>query len=161
MSLDTPDDLVFERLQNVCYPDQPLGRSILGTIENVKSFTKENFFNFLNKFYEPRKMILCVAGGVYHQDIFDIARNKFENQKNFNVIGPQEARFVGGEYVEKKELEQAHLALGFEAPKFTASNLYDARVFTAILGGGMSSRLFQEIREKRGLCYSIFSFMET
>ena len=161
MSLDTPDDLVFERLQNVCYPDQPLGRSILGSIDNVKSFTKESFFEFLNKFYEPRKMILCVAGGVDHRDIFCIAQDKLEGLKNFNVKGPKKAKFVGGEYGEKKELEQAHLALAFEAPKCTDLNIYDARVFSAILGGGMSSRLFQEAREKRGLCYSIFSFMET
>lgn len=161
MYLDSPDDVVFDSLQNICYPNQALGRSILGTVESVKKFEQGDFFNFLKRFYGPQQMILCVAGGIDHSHVFRLAEEKFDFLESNIVPTPSVAKFVGGESNIKKELEQVHFALALEAPKLTDPNLYDARIFASILGGGMSSRLFQEVREKRALCYSIFSFMET
>ena len=161
MYLDTPDDVVFDWLQSICYPNQPIGRSILGSPENVKRFRQKDFFNFLQKYYVPKEMIICVAGGVRHTEVFRIIEESFGFLDYIDAPKPIKAEFGGGEYRKEKDLEQAHFAFALEGPKLTDLNLYDARVFTSILGGGMSSRLFQEIREKRGLCYSIFSFIET
>ena len=161
MYLDTPDDVVFDWLQDVCYPDQPIGRSILGNPENVKRFGQKDFFNFLRKHYAPKEMIVCVAGGVRHTEVFRIIEEKFGFLDAIDAPKPIKAEFGGGEYRKEKDLEQVHFAFALEAPKLTDPKLYDARVFTSILGGGMSSRLFQQLREKRGLCYSIFSFIET
>ncbi len=161
MYLDTPEDVVFDWLQTTCYPDQPMGRSILGSPNNVKKFKRKDFFDFLDKYYGPKQIIICVAGGIKSSDVFRFVEEKFGILDGSDIFCPSEAKFKGGESRTEKELEQAHFAFALEAPNLKAPTIYDARVFTSILGGGMSSRLFQEIREKRGLCYSIFSFIET
>ena len=160
MYLDTPEDVVFDWLQDACYPDQALGRNILGTRENIKKFNRKDFIKFLKKFYAPNQIILCVAGNVDSKEVFQLSEEKFGGLEKFEIDKPAPAKFIGGEYIKIKKLEQIHFGLAFEAPKFGDKDLYDASIFVSILGGGMSSRLFQEIREKRGLCYSVFSFME-
>jgi predicted Zn-dependent peptidase len=155
--LDTPDDVVFDWLQEVAYPEQPLGRTILGPSERVAAFSKSDLSRFVSEHYGPEKMILSAAGGVDHDTIVAEAEKLFGHLKG----GPSEvivpARFAGGERREVKPLEQVHFALAFETPGYRDDAVYTAQIYSTALGGGMSSRLFQEIREKRGLCYTIFA----
>ena len=161
MYQDMPDDVVSDLLRNISYLDQPLGRSILGSPENVKKFKRTDFFGFVEKYYHPKQIIIAVAGGVKSSTVFRSIEKKFGFLHGPDFLSPSEAKFKGGEKRIKKDLEQAHFTFAFEAPVETDPKIYDARVFGAILGGGMSSRLWQEIREKRGLCYSIHSGVES
>ena len=157
-SLDTPDDLIFDWLQDICYPQQALGRTILGPAERVQSFSRHNLLEFIAEHYHPERMILSAAGGIDHEAIVRLAEETFGNlpkctaPEYFGV-----AKFGGGETRKEKPLEQAHVALAFEGPSYRDEDIYTAQIYSVALGGGMSSRLFQEIREKRGLCYTIFA----
>jgi predicted Zn-dependent peptidase len=156
-ALDTPDDVIFDWLQEASYPDQPFGRTILGPAERVSSFQRDDLLRFVSEHYGPNQMILSAAGGVDHDRIVAQATAIFGGLKRVSdtVLAP--AAFAGGERREVKDLEQVHFALAFEAPGYRAPEVYTAQVYATALGGGMSSRLFQKIREERGLCYSIFA----
>jgi predicted Zn-dependent peptidase len=155
--LDTPDDVVFDWLQEVAYPGQPLGRSILGPTDRVQGFSRADLETFVAEHYGPDRMILAAAGAVDHGWLVAEAERLF-GQLSPTRIGPASpAHFECGERREIKRLEQVHLALAFEGPGYRDDDIYTAQVYTTALGGGMSSRLFQEIRERRGLCYSIFA----
>ncbi len=156
-ALDTPDDIIFDWLQEVSYPDQPFGRTILGPQERVASFAKADLAGFVAQHYGPDQMILSAAGGVDHDAIVAQATEIFGGLKPVGASTIQRAAFAGGERREIKDLEQAHFALGFEAPGYLHADVYAAQVYAMTMGGGMSSRLFQKIREERGLCYSIFA----
>jgi len=156
-SLDTPDDIIFDWLQEVSYPDQPFGRTILGPAERVSGFSRDDLVRFVAQHYGPDRMILAAAGGVDHDAILARATALFGDLKPVGDGRVQPARFSGGERREVKDLEQVHFALSFEAPGYLADDVYVAQVYATALGGGMSSRLFQKIREERGLCYSIFA----
>jgi len=156
-SLDTPDDVIFDWLQEIAYPDQPMGRSILGPAERVGSFTREDLSTFVAERYGPGQMILAAAGAVDHDRIVKLAEQIFGHLPARPSATPEAARYASGERTELKTLEQVHFTLGFEAPSYRDREIYTAQIFATALGGGMSSRLFQEIREKRGLCYSIFA----
>nr|WP_226898318.1 pitrilysin family protein [Mangrovicoccus algicola] len=156
-ALDTPDDVVFDWLQEVSYPGQALGRSILGPAERVGTFSREDLSKFVTERYGPGQMILAAAGAVDHDKLVRQAEALFGHLRAspFEVADP--AKFAGGERREIKQLEQVHFTLAFESPSYRDPAIYTAQIFATALGGGMSSRLFQEIREKRGLCYSIFA----
>ena len=157
-ALDTPDDIVFDWLQETAYPDQPLGRTILGPEERVSAFTREDLTGFVGRHYGPNQMILSAAGAVDHAAIVAEAERLFghlEPVENSGRMDP--ARFVGGERHETKALEQVHFALAFEGPTYRDPDIYTAQIYSTLMGGGMSSRLFQEVRERRGLCYTIFA----
>ena len=156
-SLDTPDDVVFDWLQEVSYPDQPIGRTILGPTERVKAFTQDDLRTFVGQHYGPEQMILAAAGAVDHDEIVRLAEAAFGEVKRRKAPAADIARFAGGERREIKELEQAHFTLALEAPGYKHEDIYTAQIFATAFGGGMSSRLFQEAREKRGLCYTIFA----
>ncbi|MCA3511391.1 MAG: insulinase family protein [Rhodobacter sp.] len=156
-ALDTPDDVIFDWLQEASYPDQAFGRTILGPSERVSSFGREDLTGFVAQHYGPDQMILSAAGGVDHDRIVAEARAVFGGLKPVGAVPVQPADFRGGERREVKNLEQVHFALAFEAPGYHAPDVYTAQVYAMALGGGMSSRLFQKIREQRGLCYSIFA----
>ncbi len=156
-ALDTPDDIIFDWLQEVSYPDQPFGRTILGPEERVSSFGRADFQDFVAEHYRPSQMILAAAGAVDHDAIVAQARAMFgaiTAQAN-SSFAP--ARFLGAERREVKDLEQVHFAMAFEAPAYRDPDVFVAQVYATAMGGGMSSRLFQKIREERGLCYSIFA----
>ncbi len=156
-SLDTPDDVVFDWLQEASYQDQSIGRSILGPDERVKSFNRSDLQGFVAERYGPSEMILSAAGAVDHDAIVREAERLFGHLAP-RVSAPVDvARFTGGERREVKDLEQAHFTLALEGPDYRDPEIYTAQIFASAFGGGMSSRLFQEVREKRGLCYSIFS----
>ena len=152
---DTPDDVIFELLQREAYADTQLGRSILGSEENIKSFKRKNFTDFIENNYFSEKIVICAAGNLKHKKLCKLA----DSLKNIKALKQEsivsKVQFKGGEKRVVKDLEQAHFAVGFEAPSLISPKLFAGKVFSVIMGGGMSSRLFQEIREKRGLCYSI------
>lgn len=156
-ALDTPDDVIFDWLQEEAYPDHPMGRTILGPSERVSNFSREDLQSFIKQHYGPEQMILSAAGAVDHDAIVKLAETLFGDMKATPVFDVDAARFFGGERRQNKALEQAHFALAFESPGYREDEIYTAQIYASALGGGMSSRLFQEIRENRGLCYSIFA----
>ena len=156
-ALDTPDDVIFDWLQEEAFPDQPLGRTILGPAERVSRFSREDLSGFIAQHYGPGQMILSAAGAVDHDEIVRLAEKLFGDMPAKPLFEVDGARFRGGEMRQQKPLEQTHFALGFESPGYRADDIYVAQIYASALGGGMSSRLFQEIRENRGLCYTIFA----
>jgi predicted Zn-dependent peptidase len=156
-ALDTPDDIIFDWLHEVSYPDQPFGRTILGLEQKVAGFSRADLKGFVAAHYGPDKMIVSAAGGVDHDTLVALATSIFGGLSAIGdgLVAP--AAFAGGERREIKDLEQVHFALNFEAPGYRDADVYTAQVYATAMGGGMSSRLFQKIREERGLCYSIFA----
>lgn len=155
---DTPDDLVFEHLQAAAFSGQTLGRSILGTDESVSSFTRADVQGFLDHHYRGSRVIVAAAGDVDHDTLVAQAR---ESLASLPALAPplaEPARFVGGKMREERDLEQVNVALAFPGVSIRDERVYAARVFANVLGGGMASRLFQEVREKRGLCYTVSAF---
>jgi len=155
---DNPDDHVFDLFQSAAFPDQPIGRTILGTIESVKSFEPESIRAYMERNYVGNHMVMAAAGNVNHDELVDIANERFRDLRPSGAPEPQKALYVGGEERLVSEHEQAHIVLGFEGRAYNSDGFYAAQVLASILGGGMSSRLFQEVREKRGLCYSVYAF---
>ncbi len=155
---DTPDDLIWDRLQETSFPDQPVGRSILGTPTTVRSFDRTRLSTYLTRNYRAPDMLVGAAGAVDHRAIVEEVERRFASFTGPAAPAPEPARFVGGSHVESRDLEQVHVALALQGLPQRDPNLYSLQVFTNVLGGGMSSRLFQEVREQRGLCYAIYSF---
>ncbi|WP_136634728.1 M16 family metallopeptidase [Pseudooceanicola onchidii] len=156
-ALDTPDDIIFDWLQEKAYPGQALGRTILGPEDRIRAFQRADLATFVAENYGPGQMILSAAGDVDHDAIVAMAEDLFGHMKPVAQVPAGAAKFIGGESRTEKALEQAHIAIGFESPDYTHADAYVAQVYASALGGGMASRLFQEIREKRGLCYTIFA----
>ncbi|MEO0938665.1 MAG: pitrilysin family protein [Pseudomonadota bacterium] len=156
-ALDTPDDVIFDWLQERAYPEQPIGRTILGPTERVSSFTRDDLARFVRQHYGPDQMILSAAGAVDHDKLVVMAEEMFGHLEARPAPVADAACFAGGEVRQVKPLEQAHFALALESPGYQDDAIYTAQIYASALGGGMSSRLFQEIRENRGLCYTIFS----
>jgi predicted Zn-dependent peptidase len=157
-ALDTPDDIIFDWLQEEAYPDQALGRTILGPSERVSSFAKSDLSDFIDEHYGPDQMILSAAGAVDPDEILALAEKLFGHlPARSKPHAAEAAAFAGGERRVVKGLEQAHFALAFESPNYRDPGIYAAQIHAIAMGGGMSSRLFQELRENRGLCYTIFA----
>lgn len=156
-SHDTPDDVIFDWLQETAYPDQPLGRAILGVADRVAGFNARDLSRFVSERYAPGNIIVAAAGAVDHDRIVRAAEATFAHLLPHDQDPVEAARFGGGEIRVEKALEQAHFAMAFESAGYRDDHVYTAQIFSSALGGGMSSRLFQEAREKRGLCYTIFA----
>jgi predicted Zn-dependent peptidase len=156
-ALDTPDDIIFDWLQETAYPGQPIGRPILGPSAQVAGFTEGDLRRFTGAHYGPGQMILSAAGAVDHDMLVHLAEPLFGHLPAKPAQKPEGARFFNGERRETRTLEQAHFALALEAPAYRDADFYTSQVFSGALGGGMSSRLFQRLREDRGLCYSVFA----
>jgi len=155
---DTPDDLVFDLFNATAYPDQPIGRAILGTPDGVSSFKRETIGNYLTTHYRANETIIGAAGAVEHARIVDETQKRFEAFSSDPAPKAPPAHYRGGDRRVKKKLEQAHIIVGFEGVAYDHPDHYAINIFTNTVGGGMSSRLFQEVREKRGLAYSIYAF---
>jgi predicted Zn-dependent peptidase len=155
---DAPDDLVFDYLQSTAFPDQAMGRSILGTRATVCSFKDENLRGYLQRNYRAPGMVISAAGAVEHTAMVEEIERLFGQFNGPVKPVAQPSKFGGGAKLETRDLEQVHIAFALEGVPQRNPNLYSLQVFTSILGGGMSSRLFQEVREKRGLCYTISAF---
>jgi predicted Zn-dependent peptidase len=160
-SKDQPDDLVFDLAQAACYGDHPLGRSILGTTELVQTMTREQMVSWRDRNYWASRIVICATGNVNHADFAKAAEKHFGHIPQGHAPQRQPPQFVGTAQTEQKPLDQTHLVLSFPAPNYRDARVYQLQVLASILGGGMSSRLFQEVREKRGLCYSVFAFGTT
>ena len=158
MYLDTPDDMIFDYWQEKAFPDQPMGRSILGKPDVIKNISRDQVKDFMMSHYNPKKMIVSAAGKIDHEKFVEQIRQKCVNLPTGNKNIRQTSKYISGEYRQDKDLEQIHLLLGFEGIDFHHEDYYSLLVYSSLLGGGMSSRLFQEIREKRGLVYGISSF---
>ncbi|MEL7254877.1 MAG: pitrilysin family protein [Pseudomonadota bacterium] len=156
-SLDTPDDIIFDWLQEKAYPDHPLGRAILGDEARVQGFSREDLTGFVGQHYRPGQMILSASGAVDHDELVRAAEVHFGDMQGASETTAPTAQFAGGESRNIKTLEQAHFALAFESPDYCDARIYAAQIYASALGGSMSSRLFQEVREKRGLCYTIYA----
>ena len=155
---DAPDDYVFDMFQAKCFDNEKLGTQILGSEEDILSFSPNDLHSYLSSKYSTDKMILTASGGINHEDLVGLTNEFTPNMKKFETEVVEKQNYKGGFIFKKKKLEQTHLILGFEGLNHTHENKYDLCVLSTILGGGMSSRLFQEVREKRGLVYSVFSF---
>ena len=156
---DTPDDIVFDHFQGTAFPDQAMGRPILGRSEVVQKLDSAHLLSYMGKHYSAPNLILAAAGHINHIELVEIAESVFTNLPALSVINREEANYRGGDFHETRNLEQVHLVIGVEGLSYRDEDFYNASIFSTILGGGMSSRLFQEVREKRGLAYAISSFL--
>ncbi|NJO37010.1 MAG: insulinase family protein, partial [Rhizobiales bacterium] len=159
-TLDTPDDLIFDLFQETAFPDQSLGRSILGPAEIIQAMSRDQLTGYMAERYVPERMVLAAAGKVEHDRLVDLGAELFGRlpATSASATEVQAGRYISGELRKERDLEQVHLILGLPAFSYHDDDFYALQVLSAMLGGGMSSRLFQEVREKRGLAYSVFSF---
>lgn len=156
---DSPDDLAYEKFYELAFNNHPLGRSILGRSTNLIKFSKDSFESYLGKHYTADNIYISVAGNVSHEEVLSYTEGLFNNIPASSKQSFISASYVGGYELTKKKLEQTTIALGFESvPYVNLREFYSAQIFSIILGGGLSSRLFQRIREDLGLAYSIGSF---
>ncbi|MBA4172978.1 MAG: peptidase M16 [Hyphomicrobium sp.] len=157
MIQDSPEEIVYDLMHDAAYPNQPAGRPIIGTPDSVKRITVGDLRDFLAARYVPGQMIVSAAGAVDHDRLVRHVEALFGGLISANVADDLRASYSGGTRVSTKLFEQSHLLLAFEGPSYRDPDMYTAQVFSGLFGGGMSSRLFQEVRERRGLCYSIYS----
>jgi len=159
-SLDSPDDLVFENFNAACYGDHILGQSILGTTESVSSFSRHELNGFMERHYGSAQMLVCAAGNLDHDDLVQMLEQRLSSVP-CTLLHPRKLpEWKGQTKVVQRELEQCHTIFGLQAPAASSEDRYALMMLANIYGGGMSSRLFQQVREERGLCYSIFSFAQ-
>jgi predicted Zn-dependent peptidase len=155
---DTPDDIVFDHLQSVIYKDQSLGWPILGDEKTVAAFTPVALRDYSGRRYRAEAMTLVSSGAVSHHEIVTLAEEKFARLTTGKIDATTQAHYVGGDIRLVEDLEQAHIVYAFPGIAAGDPDFHVAQMHAMVLGGGMSSRLFQEVREKRGLCYSIYAF---
>ena len=155
---DTPDDIVFDQFQETAFPDQPIGRSILGTVEKVGGFSRQSLMDYMGEQYNAENMVAVAAGRIDHDDFVTLVEAAFDSLPPATQVTIEPAVYRGGDKRSERDLEQVHLVIGFNGVPFGDSTFFAEQVMSTVLGGGMSSRLFQEVREKRGLAYSVFSF---
>ena len=155
---DTPDDIIFDRFQETAYPDQPMGRPVLGTEQGIGAMERSVLTGYMRRHYAASNIVVAAAGALTHDAVVDLARQHFADLPAA-MPGPlTPGTYGGGEFREARELDQVHIVLGFPSVAYDDPDYYPVLLLSTLLGGGMSSRLFQEIRERRGLVYSIYSF---
>lgn len=157
-SFDDPTDIVFDYMQEQAFKDQAMGRPILGTAELVRSYGAKELRGYMSTNYAAENMVACAVGKIKHQDFVKMIEKRLASlQSKTNFIADKQV-YGGGYFAENRDVEQAQVVLGFGAYGYDSEFYYPSMLLSIILGGGMSSRLFQEVREKRGLAYSIYSF---
>ena len=155
---DTPDDIIFDHFQDTAFASQPMGRPTLGPEALIETMSRETLMAYMRRHYGPSRMVLAAAGAVEHDALVALANQHFSNLPVPEAHTAEPARYTGGEFREERDLDQVHVVLGFPGPGYGDAMHYPTMLLSTILGGGMSSRLFQEIREKRGLVYSVYSY---
>jgi len=155
---DTPEDVIFDQFQATAFPDQAIGRPVLGEAELVGEMPRETLLGYMKRHYAASRIVLSASGRVKHEDIVALAERTFTELPGEPAEDYEPLSYRGGENRETRDLEQVQLIMGFEGLSYDDPDFYAAAIFSALFGGGMSSRLFQEIREKRGLVYSVYSF---
>jgi len=158
MTNDAPDDIIFDLYQATAFSNQPLGRSILGPSKLVANFSRDDLTGYVSEHYHGANLVLSVAGNIEHQTVVEFAKKNLSNIPKGKRSEKETANYSGGEHREERDLEQVHLTFGFKGISYLDEDVYKVQLLSCILGGGMSSRLFQEIRENRGLAYSVSSF---
>ncbi len=154
---DNPDEIAYDLVHDAAYPGQPVGRPIIGTPKTVRAVSSADLKSFLDRRYRPSRMVVSAAGAINHDVVLRHVEALFGGLADGEGGSERPARYAGGARADAKGFEQSHLLLGFEGPSYRDPAFYSAQVFSGLFGGGMSSRLFQEVRERRGLCYSIYS----
>jgi predicted Zn-dependent peptidase len=160
-AIDTPDDIIFDHFQTTAFPDQAVGRPVLGTADLVRSFNRQTVAGYMKDHYGSGTMILAAAGNLDHDKLVTEAERHFKGLAPAAIASEEPARYKGGDFREERELEQVHVVLGFDGVAYEDPDFYAMSVLSGLLGGGMSSRLFQEVRERRGLAYSVYSFSQS
>ena len=155
---DTPDDIIFDHFQEAAYPSQPMGRPVLGTEEIVRGMSRTDISGYMHRNYAAGNIVVAAAGALEHERVVDLVQQHFADLPSDMPKPVAPGLYGGGEFREERDLDQVHIVLGFPAVSYSDPDYYPAMLLSTLLGGGMSSRLFQEIREKRGLVYSIYSF---
>jgi predicted Zn-dependent peptidase len=155
---DTPDDIIFDHFQETAYPSQPLGRPILGSEEGIRQMPRAMLTGYMKQHYGAGNVVVAAAGNLEHNQILDLVGRHFADLPDSGPPVMTNATYKGGEIREERDLDQVHIVLGFPSVGYGDPDYYPTLLLSSLLGGGMSSRLFQEIREKRGLVYSIYSF---
>ena len=157
-TIDTPDDVIFDYFQETAFPNQALGRSILGPEEIVKKFNRESLQKYISSNYAAENMVICAVGNINHDSFVNMVQSRMSDFREKTNFITDKQKYVGGFFKEKRPIEQSHIVLGFSSFPYKSEEYYDVAILSTVLGGGMSSRLFQEIREKRGLVYSVYSY---
>jgi predicted Zn-dependent peptidase len=156
---DTPDDIIFDHFQSCAFPGQALGRPVLGQPEIIGALPRDALVDYIGRNYSGRTMVLAASGRIDHDWLVETASRTFRDlPPPVDPAALDPARYTGGDFREDRDLEQLHIVLGFDGVGIHDPDYYAHSVFSTLLGGGMSSRLFQEIREKRGLAYSVHTF---
>ncbi len=156
---DTPDDIIFDYFQEAAYPAQALGRPVLGSPDLIRGLPREAVLGYMRDHYGAPAVTVAAAGRIDHDRIVELVEKSFDALPAPRAAFAQPALYRGGEVRHARALEQAHLVLGFDGIPALDEDFHAASVFSTLFGGGMSSRLFQEVRESRGLAYSIYSFL--
>ena len=157
---DTPDDYIHDLFNRACWGDHPLGFPIFGTLELVQSFSRDQIYQFFKENYQSNRIIICVAGNLKHQEIVDSIGATFGKiPRSEKARGRLKPDSISTTNIWRRELEQVHFCLGTKGLQYNHSLRFASYILNTILGGGMSSRLFQEIRENRGLAYSVYSYL--
>ncbi len=157
---DTPDDIIFDHFHEAAYPEQPIGRPVLGTSDVIERIKRGSLLSYMQAHYAAGNVVLAAAGALKHEEVVSLAELHFTDLVERVPPPAVPAHYSGGEYRETRELDQVHVVLGFPSAAYADPDFYAVLLLATLLGGGMSSRLFQEVREKRGLVYSIYSFTE-
>lgn len=155
---DTPDDIIFDYFQETAFPNHPLGRPILGSPDNVRRIQQNDLKKYMTQEYSASRMIFAATGAVKHEQIVDLCQKHFAKLSNHETQNYEKSSYQGGHFFQNRQLEQVHLLVGYESCPYGHPDFFPLSVFSSLLGGGMSSRLFQEVREKRGLVYTVYSF---
>ncbi|MFL2782600.1 MAG: M16 family metallopeptidase [Rhodospirillales bacterium] len=155
---DTPDDIIFDHLQETAFPNQSIGRPILGVEDIVSKLSGKTILNYMKSQYSYSKIIIAAAGNLDHMTLVRQVEELFYNLPSTHIQTTEPTNYIGGNYLEHRDLEQVHVLIGFNGVSYNDPDYYALSVLSMLLGGSMSSRLFQEVREKRGLAYSIYSF---
>jgi len=158
---DTPDDVIFDYFQECAYPDQAMGRSGLGSPEIIRKLSRKSVIGYMRDHYAASHMVLSASGNLDHDRFVDLAAKLLGDMPAERSFEMEPARYVGGDHRQDRDLEQVHLVLGFPALPLAHPDRYAAGVLSTAFGGGSSSRLFQEVREKRGLAYAVSCFGES
>ena len=155
---DTPDDIIFDHFQEAAFPAQPIGRPVLGSEEGIRAMPRATLTGYMRRHYPASNVVVAAAGALEHDQILELVNRHFADLPGDPSPKAEPARYGGGEFREPRELDQVHIVLGFPCAGYGGPDYYPTLLLSTLLGGGMSSRLFQEVREKRGLVYSIYSF---
>ena len=155
---DTPDDIIFDHFQDIAFANQPMGRPVLGTESLIRGMRRDTLMSYMRRHYTASNIVVAAAGNLEHERFLDLVQQHFADLPNLAAPAAQPGIYTGGEFREDRDLDQVHICLGFPTVGYKDPSYYPSMLLATVLGGGMSSRLFQEVREKRGLVYSIYAF---